>query len=132
MSLASWIEEFYPVAAENCPQAQALDHSILKWTGLLQENLEKHGVSINAGRCIADDTRDYTVLTIDGDSCALCRWHYDGKTGSCTFKNGGCPIYHVHGRYCDTEYAEFRRTSQVAPMLALLQSTKEAQNAPKG
>ena len=31
MSIATWIGEFYPVRAQECPKEDALRHSILKW-----------------------------------------------------------------------------------------------------
>ena len=71
MSLASWKEEFYPTPAYACPCDQALEHSILKWTGLLPENLEKHKVFLD-GQYLRDPESPNCALRIDGDSCALC------------------------------------------------------------
>lgn len=46
MSLTSWINEFYPVQAEDCPtdNVAMLEHAILKWRGALPENLKKHNM----------------------------------------------------------------------------------------
>ncbi|TXH54255.1 MAG: hypothetical protein E6Q97_11375 [Desulfurellales bacterium] len=127
MSLASWKEEFYPVRAIECKKEQALDHSILKWTGLLPENLKKHGVFLQ-NQYLKDFKDPDNLLAIDGSSCALCVWHY--AEGWCVVE-GACPIYLATRRECGKEYGLFAREAQVLPMLNLLQQVKEALNAPQ-
>lgn len=128
MSFASWKEEFYPVPANECSHDQALEHSILKWTGLLPENLEKHGV---VKRHIYIEGLDEDGwLRIDGDSCALCRYHYSPKN-LCWDDEDPCPIASVTKRTCETCYKEFVRYDQVTPMLNLLLRVKEALDAPQ-
>ena len=51
MSVETWKEEFYPVDATDDEVQEGsifilLDHSILKWTGALPENLKKHDVEL--------------------------------------------------------------------------------------
>ena len=124
MSLASWKEEFYPVRASNCPREQALEHSILKWTGLLPENLEKHGVVKSSYYIETPDKAE--DLLIDESSCALCQHHYH-----CRSEEDPCPIVLVTGTTCDSHYDRFIYRNQVTPMLDLLRQVKEALDAPQ-
>lgn len=50
MSYQTWAEKFYPVAAELVPEEQALAHSLQKWKGLTEENLDAHGLSLSPGK----------------------------------------------------------------------------------
>lgn len=127
MSFASWKEEFYPVPAGECSCDQALEHSILKWTGLLTENLEKHGM-VRLDNCVESLSGDGWLL-IDGDSCALCKHHY-GSIGGCWNSEDLCPILSVTRRTCDAEYERFVKEDQVTPMLNLLLSVKEVLDTP--
>ena len=127
MSLASWKKEFYPTPAYACPCNQALEHSILKWTGLLPENLEKHKVFLDA-QYLRDAESPNHVFGIDGDSCALCmNYHAEGPCRN----EEACPILLVTGADCSREYEEFVYQGQASPMLNLLQQVKEALNAPQ-
>jgi len=126
MSLATWKEEFYPVDAGACPRDQALEHSILKWTGLLPENLEKHGVRKRAS--YIEDSEEKDWLSIDANSCALCK-HYYISTYGCSHEVNTCPIVRVTGTTCDKQYAKFIIGDQVTPMLDLLRQVKEALDA---
>lgn len=47
MSIQSWIDEFYPVTAEECLPDDALEHSIKKWEGLQPDALERHGLLLD-------------------------------------------------------------------------------------
>ena len=127
MSLATWIEEFYPVPAAECPREQALEHSILKWTGLLPENLEKHEVKQCGSYVQNFDEKNW--LRIDGSSCALCQYYYRADFG-CRGRDP-CPIVLVTGKTCDSLYARFIREGQGTPMLDLLCQVKEALDAPQ-
>ena len=127
MSLDSWKKEFYPEPANECSYDQALEHSILKWTGLLPENLEKHGM-VRLDNCIESLSRDGWLL-IGGDSCALCRYHYSPKN-LCWDDEDPCPIVSVTEETCDADYKKFLKEYQVTPMLSLLLRVKEALDAP--
>ena len=128
MSFATWIEEFYPVPADDCPREQALEHSILKWTGLLPENLEKHGVQKCAS--YVQDPKGILWLRLDASSCALCAHHWRQKWG-CKDIEDPCPIMRVTGNTCDARYLEFITSGQATPMLDLLRQVKEALDAPQ-
>lgn len=74
MSLATWKAEFYPVPAISARESgwkDCLEHSILKWEGLLSENLTKHEVWRTPYRSIQGPDAP-EELYIDSDSCALC------------------------------------------------------------
>lgn len=99
MSLETWIKEFYPVPAQDVSEKKALNHSIVKWTGLLPKNLRKHGVEWAAPRAIRDavtlDTFDIDVTT-----CALCV-HHCRSFGEMECE--GCPLNQYLGMPCDHE-----------------------------
>jgi hypothetical protein len=93
MSLDTWKQEFYPVAAVECPGnvVDAIAHSIRKWTGLTKENLERHGLrkvsadGIGEGDepSVSDGTKFYTCSF----SCALC----------VHFSCAACPLAQARG-----------------------------------
>lgn len=122
MSFKTWKEEFYPVTAqeivEKCATRQELIlHSLQKWNGLKQENLDKHNVSIIQARVfnyIVFDNKDMEFfktleftywgelkeklegidhLIIDSDSCSLCVKYEDCED---------CPLYDMRDQTpCD-------------------------------
>lgn len=75
MSLESWKEEFYPVEASKCSREEALNHSLLKWSGLKKENLDKHGLTFLMGDILYGDLRTGQLFQIDASTCALCYHH---------------------------------------------------------
>lgn len=99
MSIESWKAEFYPTKACSVKtEKEAITHSLQKWTGLLEGNLNKHGCSLGdcemhveykpeGGRA----SEDY--VSIDNESCALC---VQNKR-SCTT----CPLMRFTGKDCD-------------------------------
>ena len=97
-----WRDTYYPDSASHCSVAYALDHSILKWTGLQRDVIEKVG---------------YYPIEITSRTCALCKWH---SGNSCVT----CPIKVVNGRSCDREWRMWIDQEDPAPMLALLKETK--------
>jgi hypothetical protein len=106
----------------------ALDHSIRKWTGLLPENLEKHGVEARFLDVYDGDT--HVTCTLD-TSCALCT-HYlirDANNKKCPL----CPITKSRGTPCDVSkgytpspWAEWLRIGDPRPMLDALKAAKES------
>ena len=90
MSFESWLEEFYPVPARECPKEQAAAHSLKKWQGALPENLEKHDVDFWGSTLTEDDSR---YITFDSGSCSLCHHYIDKYRWTC----GTCPLYIVRG-----------------------------------
>ncbi len=116
MSLATWEKEFYPITASKCKKKDALDHSILKWTGLLPKNREKHGMtikhkSVGLRRYNYITSEENGELVIRDVSCALCIIFDDCAD---------CPLLE-----CDFEYKDFLYHKRVRPMLNLLLKTKK-------
>ena len=80
MSLRSWKDEFYPVNDINST-VKALEHSVLKWTGLLPENLGKHGV-LKADHYVCEQGPGQgsyrgSRLGMCATTCALCELFLD-------------------------------------------------------
>lgn len=151
MSLADWKAKFYPVCARehadiereqsyqgpdswklDAPDAvlSAVDHSLLKWSGLDHETLSQYGLRRAAVRAIGevlDDGRIGATAMVDASTCALCVRYMD----ECE----NCPITDATGRPCSYElggrgdkpssYAAFIHTGNTAPMLAALRSARE-------
>lgn len=110
MTIESWKKEFYPVEAKDCPRCPAaeLDHSILKWEGLKNESLEKHGLYLQ-WRHLYDKHTEDEVFFLSGVSCALCHRYL---TSDCQ----ECPITKARGKACQGTMA-----GDPAPWGALLQ-----------
>lgn len=85
MSFESWVKEFYPVKAEDCPREEAAAHSLQKWKGALPENLEKHGVKFE-GYKLFDELHS---INFNYSSCALCARNSYCSTCSLTIVRGG-------------------------------------------
>ncbi len=135
MSIVTWLDEFYPKTvydlSDNLTDLECIDHSILKWSGALPENLEKHNV-IYASYAIRSDE---TNFTFDGHTCALCQIYRTEDYGCYNPElNKTCPIVRVLQRCCDQSnrvdskrelsiYDQSRDTPE--PMINLLQQTRE-------
>jgi hypothetical protein len=132
MSLKTWKAEFYKTPANRVSKKNALQHSLTKWTGLLKNNLKKHGVFIDFWG-VVDKTNNNEFLGIDVSTCALC-YHYqeinvDGN--SCLL----CPLYGIHEASCDANqsrneaspYLVFCKTKNPKPMIALIQAAIKAE-----
>lgn len=127
MSIESWIEEYYPILAVDTIKAQALDHSIRKWTGATNANLFKHGLKA-------------APISFTATTCALCVHHNKDKDWI-NHPCESCPIVEATGGPCDyneetsiagfepldeySPYSEWVRNKNPRPMLALLDQTKE-------
>lgn len=76
-----WLAKFYPIPADRCPKEDALAHSILKWGGLLLENLPKNAA---------------VPIDVTSSTCALCQYYneYSEHDGNgAYFPCGKCPLY---------------------------------------
>lgn len=134
MSLETWKEEFYPVAAKDVPLQTAIDHSIRKWEGLTPENLQRHGIwKLSYRRIGIDDDDPLGGFFINSGTCALCHY-FILKTSSCA----NCPLFEVRGlTSCDSTtdlecssrflspYEEFLELGNTASMLAWLRMAKQ-------
>ena len=112
MSIHTWKLEFYPVKSQRT--RKPIDHSILKWSGLTKENLEKHGLKLS-NSTLYDGEGLY--FDIDGTTCALC---FLVQNDSCE----KCIVWAKNGRSCYKEYWKFMNTGDPQPMLDLLKGLK--------
>lgn len=132
MSAKEWLEEFYPVtagaiaASARTGEVGSLDvirHSLVKWKGLRPETLAKHGLKL-AFQAVKDE-EGQDILSIDSDSCSLCKLH----TSECW----ECEILTANGCSCIKDYkkAVYGEKRNVEPMIALLERTLEAHGGEK-
>jgi hypothetical protein len=127
MSLASWKKEFYPITAKKASEkseVEAIEHSLKKWQGLTEENLEKHGLK-KWGLAIKGIGTDQ-YLDIDDTSCALCEKYYNENVNEeiddpCI----KCPIYLSSKHTCHKQYGTYVGLSDPAQMIELLKETLE-------
>ena len=97
MSLSTWMRKYYKQEAVSVLKRNALEHSILKWTGLLKKNLKEHHLVVD-GRGIVD--KRYNRFVVDDRSCALCIHYEDAGCGD-------CPLFKVLGnRRCDDNFSD--------------------------
>lgn len=97
-----WAMTYYPMSAGECPKENAIEHSILKWRGLQKDILGNN----------------FPPIEVSSSTCALCKWH---NSDDCET----CPIKIYHGRTCGVEWANWRGDNDPAPMLKLLESTRD-------
>jgi len=120
MSIETWKPEFYPIPADDKrlrTRVACLEHSIRKWIGLRETNLEKHGCTFHIGTGFVEFHGGVygKFFFVDDSSCALCvRWYQ--RDGRCR----PCPIVRVTGRTCQTAWAPWIRHGDPEPMIRLL------------
>lgn len=139
MSFESWKAEFYLVDAQDRSVRSvdaALDHSLRKWEGLREKNLEKHGlvqIGTSLFEALPDDTYDgYGLeLRIDGETCALCA-HFSCSSDFSYSLKPACPLDAKRGAPCDVEredernspYHAWSKYGHAGPMIRWLKLTK--------
>lgn len=134
MSLRNWKREFYPVPAKEVPVEEALDHSIRKWTGLLEENRKRYKVQLEF-KVLSGTGREQGHLSISTETCALCVHYLEDaiQLDPCN----KCPLARLReGNACDqtmvgetglfalSPYAALTVNGDARPMLALLLKAK--------
>lgn len=119
MSLRSWEAEFYPVSATDAAEwfehgdwsaYDLVEHSLRKWRGLRQENLDKHGIGRLSAYTIGDpDTlHPATAFQVSASTCALCEAYdpteeLDDTSEDYVTVCNECPLYLSRGNVsCDT------------------------------
>lgn len=127
MSIKTWKLVYYPETAKQASKdpLKALDHSILKWSGLSKKVLKEHGIEARGTILLSIDTGFEVFFDVDGDTCALCEYASASDVYSpnpCV----RCPIVMHTGNNCSTEYTKFRRDGETRPMLALLKKTRKS------
>ena len=131
MSYESWQDEFYPVPANEVPEGKALAHSLQKWIGLRQENLEKHGVTLSPGFRMVHEPGHADGLGIDDESCALCAYYatkdLDGEAVC-----DECPIKKHTGQACGwtgSAWLDFAMFGNPEPMIEALRGALAKEGA---
>jgi regulator of replication initiation timing len=106
MSLKTWKAEFYNEEAEDATDTplMAAQHSLKKWRGLTQENLENHGGE-KEYHYLRIHFRDDS-FSVDTESCALCHLYYGEDKEEeeyCLF----CPMYKI-GDCCEFPSSSYK------------------------
>jgi hypothetical protein len=127
MSLQSWKDEFYPVEASEIAKSDVTDlelieHSIRKWEGLKQENLDRHEVVLGYFVVYAQNEEDSENVDIDCTTCALCERHLE-KTADKLCAT--CPVYLITGDICFAQYSALSYEDGPKPMIDLLNLVKD-------
>ncbi len=90
-----WLAKYYPVSASGCGKKDALDHSILKWSGLHPHVLKIYGLKAVKGIGVVEIESDVFVLGITGSTCALCKFY-------ASLVCNRCPPTKANGRNCES------------------------------
>ena len=120
MSLETWIAEYYPVSADECPEGGELQHAKLKYSGLRKASLDKHGMQKMFGRgdhrfAITDGTHCFWVGVT---TCASCKRHFPM-----------CRRCKLYG--CKWRWKHWRKTGDPEPMIAHIKAAmKKAEATP--
>ena len=120
MSLKTWMKEFYPVFAHEDEALEApAAHSLRKWIGLRQDNIDKHNLKLH-GRYIQEIRAPVKRFAITGESCALCEAYYiEGCEGAEGCEH--CPLYILRDGFpCDQETPEEEREDRNSPYFEFL------------
>lgn len=120
MSIETWDAEFYSEEAEDAAEKgaiHAIKHSIIKWKGLREEQLKKHGLWMD-GLHVQGTNISQPGWWIDDRNCALCAFD-EMRKGGCK----SCPIFLHAGRACTEEYLIAQNNNQPEPMIQLLEQT---------
>ena len=93
-----WITKYYPKEAKLVSRKDALEHSILKWSGLFPEILKEYNIK-KTHDCSYITSDGLRFMSINAYSCALCV-HYWGASRDRLCKT--CPLAIVRGNVpCD-------------------------------
>ena len=130
MSLETFKEEFYPVDASQgdiMSELEATEACLLKWTGLLPENLKKHGVVINGYGDLTEDQCSNERFWMDGSSCHLCMLSESKLRSEYGSMCNHCPIKRIHKESCCVIFRDYKTQSKdPSEMIELLTKTRDA------
>lgn len=129
MGIASWKKEFYKGRVRDAAKddLDAINHSLLKWTGLLPENLERHGVVRGERSIQGDDGRgNIKWFYINDETCALCHQvHVVDYHSGC----GDCLYHQWYTESCDANarspYEVWRLQGNPVPMIKALENVRD-------
>lgn len=129
MSLETWKKKFYQIEpTKGMTEREAIEHSILKWTGLLSANLKKHRLTLNYRDAeIHEFRKKYNRFYISDSSCALCVKYINPQEFFA--KCNSCPLNRVLGGRCDryqNPYWIWRTNGDPKPMIQALKKSLKA------
>lgn len=104
MSLSTWKDEFYHRAPlKRMTALEAADHSLLKWEGLLPENLKKHKLVLKKDLTVYCKEEDQNFY-FDSDNCSLCvKYMRKERTITWLDRCTPCPLVKSGTASCLTE-----------------------------
>lgn len=144
MSKTTWLKKHYPNSALDFifekweitqeRAIEATEHSLAKWQGLLPKNLKKHNIKLFknerfCGEPSLLDINEEGVLSIDGDSCALCKMFLDYANNGEYAECSNCPLAQMMGQTCNNSgspWLSFLEDLDPEPMIKALERTLEA------
>ena len=105
MSFQTWLQEFYPISAEdfvknnpNASDKELVDYSLLVWSGLTKENIQKHNLNFYEEFTLYADDIKFEKGYV---SCPLCRKYNRDEDGNTCSKDGKyCPLYRFLSHRC--------------------------------
>jgi hypothetical protein len=128
MSIKSWKAEFFPTKPKkSMTWAEAIEHSIRKWEGLTEENIEKHGITLSSYN--KEMRYGKSEFEVGSNNCALClksteEIYEDIFSTNCDL----CPILKDTGRTCDygigSPWFKWIDTQDPKPMLKVLKKLR--------
>lgn len=101
-----WLEKYYPVKPNSLmTQEEALNHSLKKWEGLDCSTLSEYRLTKMANTIYEGDKK---VISINGETCALCVLYYDTTTQDGEYDIcGECPLRIKTGFVCDDTFSPY-------------------------
>ena len=132
MSINSWKKEFYKGRVKEAGRtaASALNHSALKWNGLTQANLRRHGLFYHYVYGVTNPDTE-SQLAVDVDTCALCVYDELQSTLSGNGRRGcsHCPLTQLNKSFkCSNSHSPFSYwadTGNPARMIKAIAQCKE-------
>ncbi len=128
MSFKTWKAKYYPVPSSEATGSdlEALDHAILKWSGLTPKILAEHGLSTENGALFC---HSQGVFEIETSTCALCERRNDCHTCPILLVAGcscsGSNIAEPHKKRGDDVFGPFCDQGNPVPMQKHLAKTRE-------
>ncbi len=121
MSLESWKEEFYSDYPKNMTTFDAIKHSLKKWKGAKDKNLNKHCLVYLNTRVSGPGFLESAALRFDSNSCALCHLFLENNCRD-------CPIAIETGKPCDDVDSTWNASrNDPKPMIKLLKKLVKIQ-----
>ena len=124
MGIESWKREFYKsIDRAIKDDISAVKHSLVKWNGLLPENLKAHNLESIHDDCIVVG-RNGAKFEINGDTCALCVAHNFSDCDACPlFKTLGNRKCYTNRGFTSVPFDVYQSEGNPVPMIKALEKT---------